>query len=153
MTLIVLGAIAASFFVGRYEADRADERALAANLASCMRENSRSAIGSAWQHELADFANNAAEREQVIPLEQLVRGSEAYLSIANYIEDPTAAVQTRTVLLDNGTVARVLTERSSALIQEGCERSYGASPGTAVPLPLPVAETISPAGAQTRDAP
>jgi len=135
-TLIILGALVLSFFIQSGQTNDAFEKDKADNVQSCMRENSRSALAIAWEHQILAASTN--NQRLARPFEQIVRGTEAYLAIARYVHDPTPATEVRTVRLENKTTARVLTKDASALIQEGCERSFHAELGSAHPLVVPI---------------
>lgn len=136
MVVIVLGAIILSFFVLRSQNGAAIDADRRDNVQSCIRENSRSALSIAWEHQILAASSN--NQRLTRPFEQIVRGTEAYLAIAQYVNDPSPATEVRTVRLENKTTARVLTKDATALIQKGCEMSFHAEPGSSHPPAIPI---------------
>lgn len=150
IALVIVAALIGSFIVQSHEADLANTATRVDNIASCVRENARSALNVAWEGEVVtrsqEQANEARQPSAALvrPFERLARGAEAYLAIARYIKNPTKATETEVVVLNNGTTASVLTPHATGLIEKGCVLAFHGKPSEAVTPPIPVHRVLDP---------
>src|SRR4051794_5002629 len=85
IALVIVAALIGSFLVQSHETEVAKTETRIDNIASCVRENARSALNVAWEGEVVtrsqEQANEARQPSAALvrPFERLARGAEAYL--------------------------------------------------------------------------
>ena len=130
MTIIVLVAIVVSFLVARDERIRAQEQERLDNVASCVRANTRSALGTSFQRQFASaIADQAGQSKKNLEIARdfaaNARGGISYLAIAAFSDHPENATRVHEVTI-NGKEARILTPHAERLIISGCAQAFHA---------------------------
>ena len=121
VTLLVLAAIFGSFLVNRQESiDRNNEQSQTL-VAGCITSNTARALLAAYQRRTVANARTPAIAADYAAF---ARGGEDFLTVAKYIDDPTAATQVE-VFVEDGKAIMRLTDASAALVRDACEQFYG----------------------------
>lgn len=119
MAVILVGAIIVSFAVTRSESHHREDRLKQSDIASCVRENTRSALQAAYQLQTAAVRRKTGDVPAAESYEAFARGTEAFLAAPRGLGDRERMVAVEKV----GAIYR-LTPEAYKLIRRGCMQAW-----------------------------